>query len=125
MKRHINLIFRGLKIFALCPKPVLLSRTISAVLNAAVPFINIYFSAQILNELAGAKNQERIVMLVLLTIGLNLISSFIVSLIGKWASYCNSASYNLMSKVYSDKLFSMDFMDAENPEIQQEYSEIS
>ncbi|MCL2774760.1 MAG: ABC transporter ATP-binding protein/permease [Oscillospiraceae bacterium] len=124
LKQHINLIFRGLKIFAAFPKSLILSKTVSVVFNSAIPFINIYFSAQILNELAGAKNQKRLIFLVLLTIGLNFLSIFIRSVIGRWAAYCDSATGLSMHKIYTDKFLAMDYADIENPEIQHQFSKI-
>ena len=115
---------RGLKIFSSFPKPLLLSKTVSCVFNAAVPFINIYFSAQILNELAGSKNPDRLITLVFITIGLNFAFMLIRSAIGRWTAHCDATTWILMHKVYTDKLLSMDYIDIENPEIQQEFSEI-
>lgn len=123
-KQNVSLILRGLKVFSSFPKPILLSKTVSCVFNAAVPFINIYFSAQILNELAEAKNPSRLGVLVLFTIGLNLLFSLIRSAISHWTAHCDSATWISMYKVYSDKLLSMDYIDIENPKIQQEFSEI-
>ncbi len=124
IKQNISLILRGLKIISSFPIPLLLSKTVSCVFNAAVPFINIYFSARILNELAGARSQNRLIILVLMTIGLNLIFVLIKSAIGRWSAHCNASTFNSMYKVLTDKLLSMDYIDIENPEIQQEFSEI-
>lgn len=123
-KEHITLILRGLKVFRSFPKPILLAKTISSLFNAGTPFINIYFSAAILNELAGAKNKKALTILVLLTIGLNLIVTLIKSLISRWTRYCDSTTWPSMAKVYTDKLVSMDYIDVENPKIQQEFAEI-
>ena len=124
VKQHINIILRGLKILASVPQTAMISKIFQSVFNAAVPFINIYFSARILNELAVEKNQNRLIFLVLLTIGLNLASMLIKSIISRWIEYQETSLYNGMLKVYTDKLFSMDYINIENPEVQQEFLEI-
>ncbi len=123
-KQNVSLILRGLKVISSFPKPLLLSKTVSCIFNAGVPFINIYFSAQILNELAGAKNPKRLGVLVLFTIGLNLIFSLVRSVISHWTAYCDSATIISLYEVYTEKQLSMDYVDIENPKIQQEFSEI-
>jgi ATP-binding cassette, subfamily B, bacterial len=123
-KEHISLIVRGLKIYHSLPKPILLAKTISNLFNSVNPFINIYFSSVILNELAGSRNKETLIYLVLLTIGINLIVAIIRSFVGRWTAYCDSVSWMSMNNVFTDKLLSMDYIDVENPKIQQEISEI-
>ena len=124
IKQHIKIVIRGLKILAAVPQTVMVLQIFQSIFNAAVPFINIYFSAQILNELAGNKNQDRLTFLILLTIGLNLASMLIKSIINRWTQYRGTDSLNALLKIYSDKLFSMDYVDIENPAKQQEFYEI-
>ena len=55
-------------------EPAMLPVTvIGAICTAAAPFVNIYFSARILNELTGEKNIQRLIFLAALTVGLNLL----------------------------------------------------
>jgi len=124
VKQHINITLRGLKILASIPQTAMISKIFQSVFNAAVPFINIYFSAQILNELAGEKNQNRLIFLILLTTGLNLASMLIKSIFGRFVEYQETQQYNALLKLYSNKLLSMDYINIENPEIQQEFLEI-
>ena len=124
VKQNIITIFRALKILAAVPQTVMILKIFQSVFNAAVPFINIYFSAQILNELAGEKNQDRLIFLILLTISLNFASMLIRSIINRWTEYKATDLLNALLKIYSDKLFSMDYVDIENPAIQQEMYEI-
>ena len=124
VRQHINITLRTLKILAAVPQTVMILKIFQSVFNAAVPFVNIYFSAQILNELAGDKNQNRLVFLILLTIGLNFVCMISKSIINRWTEYKSTDLLNALLKIYSDKLFSMDYVDIENPEIQQEFYEI-
>jgi len=122
MKQHINLILRGFKQIAQFPRPILLSRTLSSIVQAGLPFINIWFSAQILNELAGNRDSDRLMFLVTLTLGLNLAATLAGHLLRRWEAYCDSQSFQLVWGIYTDKMLSMDYIDVENPDIQQQNS---
>ena len=124
LKQHICIFLSGMKIYRALPKPMMLSTILSAVFEAAVPFINIYFAAQILNELAGTRNVERLILLVSLTIVLNLAGMLIQRAVSRWESYCSNRFWELGLKVLSDKALSMDFSDVENTQVQDKYSDI-
>lgn len=123
-KQNMSLILRGLRIYSSFSKPILLSKTCICIVNAIVPFINIYFSAQIINEIAGNRDKERLTFLVLVTIGLNLLAMLLKSLTTRWMEYCDSTTWVSVQKVYSDKLLSMDYIDVEDPSVQQQFSDI-
>ena len=120
----MKIFLRGLKIYMSFPKPILLSRTLSVVVSSAVPFINIWFSARILNELAGNQNREQLIFLIALTLGLNLAAGLIRQGLSRWSSYCNASTWRMIYTVFSDKMMKMDFADSENADVQQQCSEI-
>ncbi|MCL2160080.1 MAG: hypothetical protein FWH48_11795, partial [Oscillospiraceae bacterium] len=123
-RQHIKITLRGLKILASVPQTVMILKIFQSIFDAAVPLINIYFSARILNELAGEKNQGELVFLVLLAIGLNLASMLAKSIFARYADYRGTDLLNALLKVYADKLFFMDCMNIEDSKIQQQFSEI-
>ncbi len=125
IKEHITLIFRGYKkINELFRNPVLLAKTLTSLFNAITPFINIYFSALIINELSGDRDKDLLVKLVLLTISINLIFLLLKSLITRWKNYSIAYESYIFRHIYSEKLLSMDYVDVENPEIQDRLLEI-
>jgi len=115
LKEHVSKFVRGMKIYRSFPKPVMLSITLSAIFEAAVPFINIYFAAQILNELASSRDVERLTLLVIITIGLNLIGFLVQRLFIRWEDYCKYNSWELGYNLLSNKLMRMDYSDAVDP----------
>ena len=125
LKQHAAFIMRGLGYLKTFPKPILLSKTLFSIVSALVPFVNLYFSALILNELAGARDQSRLINLVILTIGLNLLANLLKSLLSRWNDYCTAYEYHSILKIYSDKQLSMDFIDVQDSEVRQEYYKIS
>ena len=123
--QHVKLIFRGLRVFTKFPKPILLSSTLSILFQSVIPFVNIWFFARILNELVGARDRERLIFLVAITISLNLAAHLIGSALTRWRAVCHSQNWFLMFNALSDKLLTMDYADVENPEIQQQHSTIN
>ncbi|MCL2060815.1 MAG: ABC transporter ATP-binding protein/permease, partial [Oscillospiraceae bacterium] len=124
LRENIHLIVRGYKILNSLPKPLLMSSALSSVFEAALPFVNIFFSAQILNELAGARDTGRLLLLVLLTAGLNLAAALASNALKRWHLYINSNSYHMIKKIYSDKMLTLDYIDAEDPAVQNDFNEI-
>jgi ATP-binding cassette subfamily B protein len=123
-KQHLHLLWRGYKVLNTFPRPALLSAVMAAFCGALVPFVNIYFSAQILNELAGMRSQERLTTLVIYTIGFNLCAVLLHRALTRWADYCGAYNANIAYKVYSDKMLRMDFSDAEDTKIRNEYAQL-
>ena len=126
IKQHIALILRGYRTYnTLNKNPAVLSLALSSIVEAAVPFINLFFSAMIINELAGARSPQRLTELVLWTIILNLSAMLMQKGLERWAEYCNNRFWMSIYKVHSDKMLSLDFCDAENPEVRKQYDDIN
>ena len=90
----------------------------SAVFGSVAPFINIYFSARIINELAGARNLQRLTLLVILTLALNLIVHLILQAVDKGkAGHVERVSYKEVNTV-CEVFLRTDFENLEQPEFQ-------
>ena len=124
LKQHFGMIMRGMKLYGSFPKPVMLSIAISSIAEAAVPFINIYFAAEILGELAGGRDLSRLIMLAALTIGLNLVGLLFQKLMARWEAYCCSNTWGYGYSVLSEKALAMDYVTLEDPATQREHSHI-
>lgn len=85
------------------------SSAVYAVAGALTPYIGIYLSAQIINELSGARNPQVLWKLIWAA----LISAAMLSLIKaglmRWKNYHHSAFYYKRTKFYTDKMLNMDF----------------
>jgi len=124
LRQHLGKVVRGMKIYHNFPKPVMLSIALSAIFGAAVPFVNIYFAAQILNELAGDRNVDRLILLVLITIGLNLIGVLVQRALSRWEDYCKYNTWELGHNILSDKAMKMDYSDIVDSSVQKLHSRI-
>lgn len=83
--------------------------TINTMVSVLTPYVGLYLSALIINELAGVRDPARLTRLVIAA----LLSSALLALLGavlaRWRNCENSDLWYGINKIYTDKLMSMDF----------------
>lgn len=85
--------------------------------NALTPYIGIYFSAQIIAELTGAKDPKRLELLVLLALGAAAAASLITALLKKWYSTHEAGFwYYKTGRIFAGKMLDMDFANLDRTE---------
>ena len=80
---------------------MVISTIISSIWTAVTPYVGIYLSALIIEELAGAKNVERLKLLVIITVASLAFISLISALLNKWNEVQNSNLYYKFEKFYT------------------------
>ena len=78
LKSDLLLIKRGLDVISRIEPYFISLRIIRSIFNAFAPFINIYMSGMILNELAGGRDLRTLVTLVSVTLGANFLTWLII-----------------------------------------------
>lgn len=95
-----------------------------AAVKALTPYVGIYLSALIINELAGGRDPQVLTRLVLIA----LISAAVLALLNagllRWKNYQHSASYFKLNRIYAEKLLSMDFQSVDDPHVHDLRSQI-
>ena len=92
---------------------IIFSHTFTAVL----PYIAIWFSAQIINELAGLRRPEVLWPLVLGSLGSALVLGVIRQALHMWDIKMQNHFIFSRQKVYTDKLLAMDYEDVDKAEV--------
>ncbi|MCL2773524.1 MAG: ABC transporter ATP-binding protein/permease [Oscillospiraceae bacterium] len=110
----VKIIKRGFSVIHDTQSGVILLNIICAVFEAVTPFINIYLSAEILNELGSGKDIRRLTILVALTVGLNLLVYLIKQLLYRLINICNSLFENKLTMRMNNKTLSTDYANIEN-----------
>lgn len=91
-----------------CPN-LFLSSLLSSAADSVTPYVGIYLSAQIINELAGARRPDLLWRLVLTA----LISSSLLALLNaglsRWKNSRRAIFWHSQNKIYTDKMLDMDF----------------
>jgi len=112
-KETLQATVRACKIWNRYSPNYILSIFLLAVVSAVTPYISIYFSAQILNELAGERDPKRLQMLVILTVSVTAAMMLLTAALKRWKQVCGSAIWHRQWRITSDKLLSMDFAAAD------------
>ncbi len=102
-----------------CPG-LIRAKVLSAAAEALSPFVAIWFTAGIVNEIAGERRTGRLALLVLLMVGLGFAFSILRGAMDRIVSEKESGMWNSFTKIFADKQMSMDFADLENREIQKQ-----
>lgn len=93
---------------------------VKALATALQPFATIWFSAQILNEIAGDRNLKTLTVLASLVIVINFVISVIKNRIDILHSEHEASMWCYFDKIFADKQMSMDFSDIEDVNIQKQ-----
>ena len=115
-KEVCSITLRGFKmLYRMQPKAILTS-VILAIWSALTQYVGISFSAQIIDELAGSRNPERLWSLVLLTLGSAAIISLIGALLSRWNNAENEKMWSSYRHLFVAKFLDMDFVRVDDPE---------
>ena len=101
---------RTLKLLYKKDPQMIVSTIINSIWTALTPYVKIYLSALIIEELAGARNVDKLKILVLITVVSLAIIALISALIKRWNDAQSSNLYFKIESFYTDKLFEMDFV---------------
>lgn len=86
-----------------------------AVVSALTPYLSIYLSAQIINELAGARDLERLTQLVVVTLASTSVLGLLKAVLERWKNSEHATRHYRQEKVFADKLLAMDFCSVDDP----------
>jgi ATP-binding cassette subfamily B protein len=98
----------------LCPG-VFAVTAIHSIAKAISPYVTVFFSARIINELAGLRQMDELVSLVvtaLISIGA---MTLVTGLLLRWREVISDQYTYRKYHLFADKMLSMDFADVDNP----------
>lgn len=94
---------------------VFVTTVICTVVGSITPYVNIWLSAQVINELAGGRDAHRLLGLVLAILFFSLFAGILNTLIlGRIRNCAHANRWKLQQTIYSDKLLDIDFCDVDN-----------
>lgn len=115
-KRAVDVTLRTFRLFNKKFPKAMLSRTVYFVWSSLTPYVAVYFSALVLSEIAGNADPDRLVFLVLLSLGVAAITSLITALLKRTYEVENSAMWYKVNAIYGEKAQSIDYKELENTE---------
>ena len=116
MKKHnvslweaCSINWRGLRLWhQVCPQ-IIWSSVASIGVRSITPYVTIWFSARIIDELTGNRDPQRLWQLVLLTVAITGIMTLLGLLGDRWYYYQHSVQGGYTSRLLTEKLLDMDF----------------
>lgn len=105
-------------------KHLLLSFTLHAIIGSLYPYVSIWLSAQIINELAGGKRPEVLWPLVIITLVSTAILTLLSDMVFHWKMARRATLFYNLRKLYADKMISMDFCVLDDPATHEKYAKL-
>ncbi|MCL2671653.1 MAG: ABC transporter ATP-binding protein/permease [Clostridiales bacterium] len=124
-KQHLRIFARAFRVLReVCPPCFLSLTVISSTIDAAKPLIALFFSAQVLNELAGARDVQRILLYVAATLLSVFLLSAINALLQQRLKARGDYNYNRLEFLYAKRYMEMDYPHVEDSVINQMLADI-
>ena len=98
----------------LCPG-VFAVTAIHSVAKAISPYVTVFFSARIINELAGQRRMEELISLVITALISMGTMTLVTGLLQRWREVISDRYSYRKFHFFADKMLSMDFADVDNP----------
>ena len=118
LKKRVALTARGYRMLGgYCPGLVR-DKALCALILAVQPLFTVWFSARILDEIAGLRRAEILLGYALATLAGNFVLQLFKSAVEKVCSQKEAQMWALFGKVFSDKQMRMDYVDLENARVQ-------
>lgn len=117
--RKDNPNIRAIKLFhSFCPSyfPLLIIKSFFGILS---PYFNLYLSAEIVNEIIGARDKDKLFALVLITVLGNFTIAVIGGILNRITGHKETLLYQQEALYYNKKTLSLDYDDLENPKVRQ------
>lgn len=113
IKRALSLHLWAAKIWWKVEPKLFLSSGTSAFMETILPYLTIWFSARIINELAGDRNPEQLRKLVILTVLVTAGLSAFSACLKRWKNAMHEMDMPLEERLMSGKLLNMEYSAAE------------
>lgn len=96
-----------------CPM-LFVSSGLHSLINALIPYLTLYFSARLLNELSGKRMPERLTQWVILLLASDAAAYLIKALVFRWKEALRATLYYRGEEILSRKMLDMDFASADD-----------
>lgn len=121
--KRISVTMRGFSILKQYCPGLAQGKAAYELINSIQPFVSIWFTARIVNEISSQRRFNTILLYVLGTVLINFICALLKSIINHVCNEKESQMWSWFGKVFSDKQMSLDFVDMENVAIQHQRQE--
>ena len=93
--------------------------------RAVSPYVTIWISAQLIGELAGARDPRQLLRWVVIQLAAAAAMSLLAGVLERWNNYEDERMIRLESKIYAEKMMDLDYADVDRQAVQDLYSTIA
>ena len=124
MKEAMKLHYWAAKIWWKHDPQLFLSTMSASLVKTLIPYVTLYLSARILNELATPTNDTRIWWWVGMTVVTTTFLTIVQAGFERWKSVVHCPEFLYHEQIMARKMLNMDFVDADSPKVQSLRSEM-
>lgn len=107
----------------LCPQ-VFVSLLLSSVVKAVTPYVTIFLSARIIDELSGERRPDQLLRWVVLTLACTAVCALLQGVLTRWSNYARDCAGQLDDQIYMDKMVALDYADVDRQAVFDLYAQI-
>ena len=107
----------------LCPQ-VFVSLLLSSVVKAVTPYVTIFLSARIIDELSGERRPDQLLRWVVLTLACTAACALLQGVLTRWSKYAKGCASRLDDQIYMDKMVGLDYADVDRQAVFDLYAQI-
>lgn len=123
LTKRVSITMRGFSILKQYCPGLAQGKAAYELINSIQPFISVWFTAQIVNEISSQRRFNTILLFILVAVLLNFICSLLKNILNHVCNEKEAQMWNWFEKIFSDKQMSLDFVDLENAAIQHQRQE--
>lgn len=109
IKKSFKINFRAIKLMFKEYPQMFVSKLLCVIWNSLTPYVSIYLSALIIDEIATNKDKERLKLLILITLLSSVIIALVKALLNRWMSIQNNGRYFKNMNIFNKKILEMDY----------------
>ena len=114
LKRAFATNHRALKLIYKHYPQMVVSQLLSVVWNALTPYVGIFLSALVIDELAGSRDVKRLQMLVIITLASAAVIALGTALLNKWKETQNAGWWLKIEHIVSEKMLDTDYVNLDD-----------
>ncbi len=115
---------RALKLIQKYEPSLVATALLSGFFSALQPLAMVYISAQLVDELAGARDKQRIIMLAVIALAAGLLLELVKVIFQRKQNVIKVRIYDIIEDIYADKMMSLDFAELDRQYVSDLYWKI-
>jgi len=108
---------RGYRIWWKVNPQLIIAPALAALVEGLTPFVGIFLSARIINQIAGPRDPQVLTQLVAAALVSAALLTLLNAALTRWKNAAQASVWYQDKKIYADKLFSLDFRLMDDPHI--------